>query len=104
MEGPDGEAANKARNCFLTVATPFASLSIVRLWVCAPPSLHEVHRYRGVEPVGGCGSGAPIVCTDPIATVFWAGLVYVAPSICPLRPAGFVEAVSVAPGKPGFLA
>src|SRR3989454_2144784 len=104
MEGPDGEAANKARNCFLNVATTFASLSIVRLWVCAPPSLHEVHRYRDVEPVGGCGSGAPIVCTDPITTVFGAGLVYVTPSICTLSPAGFVEAMSVAPGNPGLLA
>src|SRR5439155_24813389 len=31
-EGPDGDAANRARNCFLNVATTFVSLSIVRLW------------------------------------------------------------------------
>ena len=98
-----GEIANLAWNCFLKLATTLRSVSRVTVWVRAPPSLHEVQMYRDVGLMT-CGSGVLTECVDPITTTFWAGLVYVAPSICTFRPAGFVDAVSVAPGKPGLRA
>src|SRR2546422_171544 len=101
-----GEIANLAWNCFLKLATTLRSVSKVTVWVRAPPSLQEfqICRNVGLMVCGYCGSGVLTECVDPITTIFWAGLVYVAPSICTFRPAGFVDAVSVAPVKPGLRA